>query len=216
MYWTTVSNPRGEGDSRGWTPWEAPPAVEEPDVCRFFQTTGCRFGAECHNIHVMEGASLRDDPDYEAKRSRWLTRSRDASVACEVCSEEPVSRNRKFGILENCSHVFCLECIREWRRQREQQDRINLRRCPVCRVESFIILPSDVLIRGERKLQELEIYKSSLAKIPCKYRSLTACPFGSSCLYHHEVSDALPVPRILRGADGKKKPKTSNTLSDYF
>jgi hypothetical protein len=45
---------------------------------------------------------------------------------------------------------------------------------------------------------------------------LTACPFGSSCLYHHEVSDALPVPRILRGADGKKKPKTSNTLSDYF
>ena len=220
MYWTAVpvsSNPPADS---GWQPWQNPAStVEEPELCRFFQSTGCRFGTECHYVHVKEGSDVREDPDYETKRTRWLSRSRDATVVCEICSEEPVSRNRKFGLLEHCSHVFCLECIREWRRQREQQDRVNLRRCPVCRVESFIILPSDVLIRGERKLHELELYKTSLAKIPCKYTKLSTCPFGSSCLYQHEVlsvSDATPVPRILRGADGRKKPKANNTLSDYF
>jgi E3 ubiquitin-protein ligase makorin len=135
------------------------------------------------------------------------------SVCCAICSEDP----KKYGLLENCNHVFCLDCIREWRRQREQQDRVNLRRCPICRVESYLIVPSEIIPSASGKIEQINIYKASLQKIPCKHFSASAaCPFGSSCLYLHAASDPTPPPRILRGADGRKKAKTHTTLSDYF
>ncbi len=31
-----------------------------------------------------------------------------------VLTKQPLSE-RRFGILSNCSHVFCLSCIRKWR-----------------------------------------------------------------------------------------------------
>ena len=34
---------------------------------------------------------------------------------CVICLEKVLANGRKFGILENCSHTFCLNCIRDWR-----------------------------------------------------------------------------------------------------
>ena len=39
-----------------------------------------------------------------------------ADVECAICLERVLStRGRKFGLLENCEHAFCLACIRSWR-----------------------------------------------------------------------------------------------------
>jgi len=35
-----------------------------------------------------------------------------------VC-EKALPEERLFGILPNCSHAFCLGCIRTWRRSRD-------------------------------------------------------------------------------------------------
>jgi Ring finger domain len=148
-----------------------------------------------------------------------LIRKRDAGISCSICSEETIQLSRKFGLLENCSHVFCLECIREWRRQREQ-DKLNLRKCPICRVESFFIFPSDTVLYGDKKLEEMEKYKIGLSKIKCRYEEGkdSKCPFGLSCLYLH--TGGLPGEnfnaRIARGADGRKKQVKQQSIADYL
>lgn len=129
---------------------------------------------------------------------------------CGICSEQPV----RFGLLENCSHTFCLSCIRLWRRQREQQDRINLRKCPICRVESFLILPASSALSGEAKEEAMTSYKLSMGKTPCKW--LPTCPFGSSCLYRHDILTPTPLPTVLRGADRRKHKTSGVTLADFF
>jgi E3 ubiquitin-protein ligase makorin len=136
--------------------------------------------------------------------------SQEALATCNICSEPP----GKFGLLEHCSHIFCLECIRLWRSQREQQDRTNLRKCPVCRVDSFLILPASSLLTGDAKIQALSTYKQALGKIPCKL--LSGCPFGDSCLYRHDQMHPVPLPTVLRGADRRKHKTSGVTLSDFF
>lgn len=42
---------------------------------------------------------------------------------CGICMErvceKALPEERLFGILPNCSHAFCLGCIRTWRRSRD-------------------------------------------------------------------------------------------------
>ena len=41
---------------------------------------------------------------------------------CGICMEQVLekerSHERRFGLLENCNHVYCLECILKWRAER--------------------------------------------------------------------------------------------------
>lgn len=245
MYWTSVQTPTDpvrqtfqppvsscNVPSRGWNPWDSvagPISGKQPeivsasdiDICRFYLEGHCRFGDECHNLHIKEGQDASEDPKALEKQLWHASRNRDADATCAICSEEVVAKGRRFGLLEFCSHVFCLDCIREWRRQKEQQDRLNLRRCPICRVESYIILPSDRVISGLVKITELEAYKQTLCNIPCKYVSKGQdCPFGTSCLYQHGPSP-LPVTapinfRLIKGADGRKKAVPQQKLCDYL
>ncbi|EER12691.1 makorin, putative [Perkinsus marinus ATCC 50983] len=140
---------------------------------------------------------------------------------CAICDEDIVARGRRFGLLENCSHPFCLECIRRWRDQKGSQDRTNLRLCPLCRVESFLITPSEVYLPdGPDKTEVIRGYKEALARIPCKF--VTAgeeCPFGSSCYYKHDDDDHDDEERgkrFLCGADGKVQALRKAKLSDYL
>lgn len=44
-------------------------------------------------------------------------------VTCGICMdkvyEKTEQRNQVFGILPNCSHSFCLPCIRTWRKTKD-------------------------------------------------------------------------------------------------
>ncbi|KAL3229465.1 hypothetical protein MRX96_023561 [Rhipicephalus microplus] len=70
---------------------------------------------------------------------------RSADKCCGICMDvvmekEPPSE-RRFGILEKCSHIFCLNCIRKWRGSK-QFDSKTVRSCPECRVPSDFVTPS--------------------------------------------------------------------------
>jgi hypothetical protein len=137
---------------------------------------------------------------------------------CEICHDDVVVRGSRFGLLENCEHVFCLECIREWRAQREKQDKMNLRKCPVCRVDSFLIVPSSEFQTGLGKATERESYVKYLSMIPCKYGK-GKCQFGSSCLYFHEADEGTAAAadvRIVKGADGKARAVKGSNLLDFL
>ncbi len=171
-------------------------------ACKFFARGTCTAGNGCKFRHV------------------WSTPSDNDKRLCEICSEDIILKGSKYGLLENCDHVFCLNCIREWRNQKEKQDRLNLRKCPICRIDSFLIIPSSEYATSERKYQELEAYKRTLGVIPCKKfnKGDGSCPFGDSCMYLHEKPDGSRFMhdfKIMQGVDGKKTKKCS-TLSDFI
>lgn len=125
-------------------------------------------------------------------------------------------------MLESCDHAFCLGCIRSWRKQREQQDRVNLRMCPVCRNESFFVIPCDsLLLDSAEKAEAIEKYKIEMSRIPCKSFDYGRgkCPFGTSCFYAHLNPDGtrfMPAPpRRMAGRDGAQLTGEVK-LSDFF
>lgn len=55
-----------------------------------------------------------------------IARSKDKS--CGICFDtimEKTGREKRFGILPNCSHIFCLECIRKWRQAKQFEHKIT-------------------------------------------------------------------------------------------
>jgi E3 ubiquitin-protein ligase makorin len=140
-----------------------------------------------------------------------------------ICYENPAAYTRKFGLLQNCEHVFCLKCIREWRglESAESFGREAVRTCPLCRIESHMVIPSDTFESDpDVKLGLHEAYKAKLRLIPCKHFAFGegTCPFGTSCLYSHVDREGNEPDKdsALLFSDTGSKLKTGHTLLDYL
>src|SRR4051812_32915268 len=81
---------------------ESTPKSVEPRIstipCKFFQVGKCFKGQLCNFAHDTKECII----EAEAKEYH-----------CSICLE-PIggSSNKKFGLLSDCDHVFCLDCIR--------------------------------------------------------------------------------------------------------
>lgn len=55
-----------------------------------------------------------------------VARSRDkvCGICMETIMERPLASQRRFGILPNCSHCFCLSCIRKWRQSKQYENKV--------------------------------------------------------------------------------------------
>ena len=99
-------------------------------------------------------------------------------LQCGICLETPYEAGIKFGILPNCVHVFCLDCIRSWRTNTDAFGSDAVRVCPVCRVESYFVVPCERFVDNSdpaRKQKVLDGYKQSLSRIPyAKHKLLAA------------------------------------------
>lgn len=174
-------------------------------------------------LHPTENAlaaahvkSCQEDAERRARVSASQT------VDCGICFESPAAHGRKFGLLQNCEHPFCLECVRSWRGGDNAQvfGRENVRSCPLCRVESFVIIPSDVFETDhEAKERLLGSYKGKLGGIPCKHFNFGdgTCPFGMRCMYAHvdRQGRAQADPDLVFSDTGSSVKKTA-TLLDYL
>lgn len=105
---------------------------------------------------------------------------------CGICLENIPASGKRFGLM-NCDHVYCLECLRTWRKSKGPQKDIS-RTCPECRKVSFFLVPSKEHLKGKEKVKAIQEYKKGLSKLPCKYHKAdgsNSCPFGSKCFYAH-------------------------------
>lgn len=233
--------------------------VEEPPVeelCSYFVDGECPFGAECPYVHgemcdICQKACLHPadeqqrrlhtelcekELEQDMELSFAVQRSRDKS--CGICMDvimekEPLSE-RRFGILEKCNHIFCLACIRKWRKVKSFEssapmdsglDPVVTRACPECRVASDFITPSQFWVDTEEEKGKLiSDYKVALSKKPCKYfkQGKGTCPFGGACFYLHAKPDGTkvdlppPVRRRRQNQDGELDLMGRIFLWDYL
>ncbi|XP_064156027.1 makorin, ring finger protein, 4 isoform X3 [Anguilla rostrata] len=150
--------------------------------------------------------SGRDWPDEAYKQSR--------DVMCGICMdkvyEKPSGQERRFGILPNCSHAFCLGCIVTWRKTKDFQDEV-IKACPQCRVKSSYYIPSKYWVSdGEQKQTLITAFREKSSKIRCSFfMRHGCCPFKSECIYRHELPNGYR-PRRRRSSPAA----SSSSLED--
>ncbi|KAH3819545.1 probable E3 ubiquitin-protein ligase makorin-1 [Dreissena polymorpha] len=221
-------------------------ACSDQLLCPFSSNQDCPYGEDCVYIHgnVCDLCGLAvlmpgDDKQNEQHRTECVRQhERDMEVSfavarskdkqCGICMDtvldkEP-STERRFGILSDCAHCFCLACIRTWRASK-QFDSKTIRSCPECRVQSDFVTPSAYWVdTKEEKISLIQGYKEALGKKPCKYfdEGRGDCPFNDRCFYLHMNPDgtkAAPRPyrrRRRRNAEGEEGLEERVTFWDFF
>ncbi|NWU89897.1 MKRN1 ligase, partial [Upupa epops] len=105
----------------------------------------------------------------------------------DLVYEKPLYKDRLFGILPNCSHSYCLGCIRKWRRRRDFHSTV-VKACPECRVTSGYYIPCKYWVcDAAEKEQLIKTFKARMGKIQCKYfmKNEGQCPFKADCIHLH-------------------------------
>jgi E3 ubiquitin-protein ligase makorin len=91
-------------------------------------------------------------------------------IECSVCLDRVLSKltaaERKFGLLSECNHPFCISCIRNWRGSSPTSGmdvNSSLRACPICRKLSYFVIPSVIWYSTKEEKQEIvDTYKEKL------------------------------------------------------
>ncbi|VVA33968.1 PREDICTED: E3 ubiquitin-ligase [Prunus dulcis] len=204
---------------------------EDHAICSFAAAGNCPRGEKCPHIHgdicpscgkhclhpyrPMEREEHMKTCEEKQKQLEALKRSQE--IECSVCLERVLSKptvaERKFGILSECDHPFCVSCIRNWRSSSPTSGMdVNsaLRACPICRKLSYFVIPSVIWYNTKEEKQEIiDSYKSRLRSIDCKHFDFGNgnCPFGTSCFYKHTVKPGSYVWKFHRPPPRRPPPR---------
>ena len=170
---------------------------EEFVICEFFKKGNCRYGEKCKYYHPQDAKKGEKNQEFILDDE------------CCICLERVLASGKKFGVLEGCDHTFCLTCIRGWRATYDKKSRKNhFRTCPICRRNSYLVIPSTKMIKsGPEKDELVEEYKDVVSEIPCRHfnKGKGACPFMNSCFYAHLLPDGSKY----------EYPWKNNRLNEY-
>ncbi|KAG9508606.1 E3 ubiquitin-protein ligase makorin-1 [Fragariocoptes setiger] len=175
-------------------------------------------GRSClHPYNPDQRRQHREDciKDHEREMELSFAIQRSIDKVCGICMDTVIEKEaitaRRFGILEKCNHVFCLDCIRKWRGTKQFESR-TIRACPECRVSSDFVVPSKYWVQDQDDKDKLiQDYKNALSSKPCKYfdQGRSECPFAGSCFYKHAYPDGRPADL------GVPKPRRDNSLRNH-
>ncbi|XP_066559405.1 makorin, ring finger protein, 4 isoform X2 [Amia ocellicauda] len=187
------------------------PPVVRVGVVTVVQESGSGAGTPCSlECSSQQGAcpSGAEAPPsrIQAAGSAGEAYERSKDVTCGICMdkvfEKPTAQERRFGILPNCSHAFCLGCIVTWRKTKDFQDEV-IKSCPQCRVMSSYYIPNKYWVSdGDQKAALVASFKEKCSKIRCSFfMRHGCCPFKSECIYLHEFP---------RGYRPRRRRRSSN------
>lgn len=217
-------------------------------ICPFYQKSGTCSNPHCCDVHGQYCHACEEfalDPEDNEQRSKHqhecnalfeqrmeeafaINRSLDkvCSICLDTVIDKPNKSEARFGLLQNCEHVFCLPCIRKWRASGNEHLKNEIvKACPECRVTSDFVTPSAFWYEDlAHKQRIIDGYRKRIAEIDCSYfkRGEGHCPFADRCFYRHQYPDGtnakLGSPRRLRGiiADGSVVTNTLATLYGYI
>uniref|UniRef100_A0A8D2PWJ1 E3 ubiquitin-protein ligase makorin-2 n=1 Tax=Zosterops lateralis melanops TaxID=1220523 RepID=A0A8D2PWJ1_ZOSLA len=219
-----------------------PGAVDQ--LCPYAAAGTCHFGECCLYLHgdlcEICGLQVLHPFDQEQRKAHEMmcmatfehdmerafaiqaSQDKVCSICMEVVYEKPSASERRFGILSNCTHTYCLSCIRQWRCAKQFENPI-IKSCPECRVISEFVIPSVYWVEEQEKKNELiEAFKQGVGKKPCKYfeQGKGTCPFGGKCLYLHAYPDGTRAepekPRKQLSSEGTVRFFNSVRLWDFI
>ncbi|GIY45196.1 probable E3 ubiquitin-protein ligase makorin-2 [Caerostris darwini] len=109
------------------------------------------------------------------------------SLVCEICKKVVLQKKsfgeRRFGLLENCFHAFCLSCIRQ-HREKILKKLLSKKNesclitptpavCPVCKAESRSIVSSNTWIKDKaRKTWYFATFEKEMSTMACPWIKL--------------------------------------------
>ncbi|XWS45708.1 hypothetical protein CRYUN_Cryun14cG0002800 [Craigia yunnanensis] len=215
----------------------------ERSICSFAAAGNCPRGEKCPHIHgdlcptcgkhCLHPFRPEEREEHikmcEKKQKHLEALKHSQEIECSVCLDrvllKPTAAERKFGVLSECDHPFCISCIRNWRSNSPSSGMdVNtaLRACPICRKLSYFVIPSVIwYCTPEEKKEIVDSYKAKLRSIDCKHFNFGNgnCPFGTSCFYKHAYRDGQLEEVVLRhlGAeDGHTIIAKDMRLSDFL
>uniref|UniRef100_A0A3P8TVR3 RING-type E3 ubiquitin transferase n=1 Tax=Amphiprion percula TaxID=161767 RepID=A0A3P8TVR3_AMPPE len=171
--------------------------AEEPSEAESVQSSRVAQAAACHGTKEEESSSSVDGaaaataaPGTQVEETEAFLQSKN--ITCGICMdkvyEKTHSRHQVFGILPNCNHSFCLECIMTWRKTKDLGPEV-VKSCPQCRVRSPFYVPNKYWVEGQAKESVIATFKEKFSKKNCNYYSrYGCCPFKTECLYRHNKS----------------------------
>ncbi|MGH0120567.1 UNVERIFIED_CONTAM: hypothetical protein FKN15_009354 [Acipenser sinensis] len=213
-------------------------------LCPYAALGECRYGLNCAYLHgdVCDMCGLQVlHPSDTTQRSQHIKAcikahekdmelsfaiQRSKDMLCGICMEVVYEKahhcERRFGILSNCSHCYCVKCIRKWRNAKNFESKI-IKSCPECRITSNFIIPSEYWVEDKREKRKLiQKYKDAMSSKPCRYfdTGRGTCPFGGNCFYKHAFPDGhLEEPQSQRrqqGSVGRHRTPRRTPLWDLF
>lgn len=203
MYFFVINHSQSPSSTTG-------PATRRRAVCRYFRNGRCNRGVNCNFIHPAQEVP---DDTIEAQASTPSTEPSIDSIrdltaisremTCGICMEpvfvddstSPNRSARKFGLLENCNHCFCVSCIKRWR-DTDGYEQGTRRQCPICRTPFHLITPSKYWIESAaEKANVIDRYRRNLKTKPCRAfdNGLGVCPSGHDCFFSHALPDGTEV-----------------------
>ncbi|XP_068163667.1 probable E3 ubiquitin-protein ligase makorin-1 [Antennarius striatus] len=222
--------------------WADPENKELRKQLCFYAAIGkCRYGINCAYLHgdvcnmcelqVLHPTDISQRSEHtkacmeahEKDMELSFAIQRSEYMMCRMCIEVVLEKanpsERRFGILVNCSHCYCLKCIRTWRRA--MCDITNC--CPKCGITSNFVIPSEFWVEDEDDKQKLiQKYKDGMRNKPCRYfdEGRGTCPFGAICFYKHafpggRLEEAQP-PRRQPGSNDRNRQNSRTPLWNIF
>lgn len=153
-------------------------------ICSFAAAGDCPCGDECphihgdpcptcgkHCLHPFRPEEQKEHLKMCEKQKKQLEALKcSQEIECSVCLECILSKStaaeRKFGIMSECDHPFCIYCIRNWRSSSTSSGMdVNntFKACPICRKVSYFVIPSVIWYNTEEEKQEImDSYKAKL------------------------------------------------------
>lgn len=173
---TSSSNNSSTSSFSSLCPYLLGSGVCQYDSCDYIHGDYCELcqryclhptDVEQRKMHNNE-CIAQHEKDMELSFAIQKSKDKMCGVCFEVIMDKP-GREQRFGILPNCIHCFCLECIRKWR-QAEQFDNKIKRACPECRITSDFVCPSLFWVdTKDEKDKLINDYKGALQAKDCKY-----------------------------------------------
>jgi len=173
----------------------------------------------CNNCHINQ-----------CKELEWIKKeiNKLKETTCAICLE-PIYKNNNHimnnnvicGIMSDCIHVFCIDCIKSWRNQSQNK---NSKTCPLCRKQiRYIIHCNRYIYDDQRKQLFFEQQIKNAKNKSCKYwQQKEYCPFGIRCLYGHfdsktglRVSDDIVLQKFRCKRREQRQQQQRNRSPDY-
>ncbi|XP_041656413.1 makorin, ring finger protein, 4 isoform X2 [Cheilinus undulatus] len=129
-------------------------------------------GASSHET-TEDGGAAAAAPSTKRSVGELEAYHQSKNVTCGICMEtvyeKPDPRSHMFGILPNCNHSYCLQCIMTWRKTRDLGPD-TVKTCPQCRVRSAFYVPNKYWVEGEEKESLVSTFKEKFRMVPLPNR----------------------------------------------